>query len=84
MTNVVEKWMEQRKREGIEQGIEQGSAATAREDLLEVLRARFGRVPQPVADWVAQEKDVQRLRGCLKAAATVESMEEFREAPPGS
>ena len=76
MASVVEKWIGQ----GIEQGIEQGSTATAREALLEVLRARFGGVPATVAEWVASQKDVEILRGLLKEAATTGSLEAFQRA----
>lgn len=68
MTNVVEKW------------VAHGAVAAAREDLLEVLRARFGAVPAGVVEWVGTQSDVATLRGLLRRAATVDSMEAFREA----
>jgi hypothetical protein len=88
MTNFVEKWVEQGVEQGIEQGIEQGVAqgiaqgavVAAREDLLEVLRARFGAVPAGVTEWVRTQSEVATLRGLLRKAATVASMEAFREA----
>jgi len=48
--------------------------------MLEVLRARFGGVPQEVTEWVEAQGDVAALRALLREAATADSLEAFREA----
>jgi len=63
---------------GIEQGIEQGILRAEREDLIEVLDARFGQLPQPCVTAVCAIEDSARLKRLLKQAATVPSLEEFR------
>ena len=80
MTNFVEQWVERGIAQGVAQGVAQGTVAAAREDLLEVLRARFGAVPTGVTEWVGTQTDVATLRGLLRKAATADSMEAFREA----
>jgi len=64
----------------IQEGERRGSAATAREDLLEVLEARFGGVPVSVAERIQEAEDVGLLRSLLKKAAIIESLERFQEA----
>ena len=76
MGTLAEKWFQ----EGIEKGIEKGAAQTARKAVLEVLEARFGSVPESVAEWIQGAEDVGMLQALLKEAATAESPERFRKA----
>ena len=76
MVSMAEKYIQ----EGIKEGERRGSAATAREDILEVLEARFGGVPVSVAERIRGSEDVGLLRSLLKRAVTIESIERFQEA----
>lgn len=73
MATLAEKWTEA----GIQQGIEQGSVATAQETLLELLDARFGTVPASFSERIRATHDMALLRTLNKAAATAKSLEEF-------
>ncbi|MBF0497539.1 MAG: DUF2887 domain-containing protein [Deltaproteobacteria bacterium] len=64
---------------GIRQGIRQGILQKAREDILEILEVRFGRVPQEVTDVTNELTDLSRLNVLLKRAALVGGIDEFVE-----
>ncbi|MBF0510137.1 MAG: hypothetical protein HQK57_14580 [Deltaproteobacteria bacterium] len=64
---------------GIQQGIQQGMLQKTREDILGILEARFGRVPQKVIDVTNELTDLSRLDVLLKQAALVTSIDEFVE-----
>jgi len=79
MISMAEKYI----REGIKEGKRQGSAETARADVLEVLEARFGDVPVSVAERIRETEDVGLLRSLHKKAVTIESLGRFQEALEG-
>lgn len=62
----------------LQQGLQQGALRCAREAVLESLSARFGAVPEAVSERVHALEDMESLRGLLRRAVTVPSMEEFQ------
>ena len=80
---IVEKFIQEQRRAGIQQGIElgvqqglqRGLQQAMRQDILDVFTERFGSPPADVAALVARTDDVTVLRGWLKLVARA-SMEE--------
>ena len=66
---IVTSWME----EGLQQGLQQ----RAREDIRDVLEARFGNPPAQVAEALSQMKDLAKLKALLRQASTVGTLAEF-------
>ena len=75
MTTLAEKWVE----EGMEKGMEKGMEERLREDVLEVLDVRFGRVPAEVEEQVRRLRGRKALEGWLRRAVVVESLPVFEE-----
>ena len=73
---IVTSWME----EGLQQGMQQGMQQKAREDILEVLEARFSTVPYTVTERLKQMEDLARLKVLLRQACTAASREEFQRS----
>jgi len=70
---------------GIErQGIQKGILQKSREDLIEVLKARFQRVPKPLRAKIETMEEVSVLSRLLREAAVAESLAWFaqRLQPP--
>ena len=66
-------------REGIQRGLQQGMLENAREMVLEALSVKFGVLP---IDLIEEIKGIQLrevLKQLLRAAMTVESLDQFRE-----
>ncbi len=86
-TEIVEKYEEERKmqyvtsveRIGIKKGLQQGTLETSREAVIEILKARFKRVPRSIVTVVNGIEELPRLKKLLRKAATVESLDEFRD-----
>lgn len=72
-SKTVMEMMTSWKREGLEQGREEGR----REAVLDILEARFGRVPELVISDLSKTVDPEWLRELSRLAATVESLEDF-------
>lgn len=68
------------KKEGFDEGIQQGMASEAREMLLEALAARFGTVPAEVERVVVEITSRQQLKELFRRVFGLESLEEFRTA----
>ena len=66
-------------KKGIKEGKEKGHLEARKEDILELLRLRFGEVPNEVEDKIKKTSDIDRLNEIFKMAATVKSMDEFEE-----
>ncbi|MBF0477769.1 MAG: DUF2887 domain-containing protein [Deltaproteobacteria bacterium] len=58
-------------------GRRQGGLQTAREDIIDILEVRFGRVPQEVIEATEGLTDLSRLDALHKRAALVGSIDEF-------
>lgn len=75
MATLAEKWI----KDGVEQGVQQGTVATAQAFLLEVLSTRFQGIPYSLQQLIRTIEDVTVLRKLVKAATTAKSIEGFRE-----
>jgi predicted transposase YdaD len=74
VATFAERWMEEGKRKGLEEGVR----AHAREAVLEVLGVRFGPVPGSLRERIAETADLELLRTWLKKAIVAESLQEFQ------
>src|SRR5262249_2010701 len=63
--------------EGRREGIEEGQLKAVRADVLEILEARFKRVPAGVKKTLRAIEDRKRLRSLLRQAATTANLKEF-------
>ena len=62
---------------GIEKGIERGQVMACRQNILDLLEARFGAVPEGARARVDAETDLQRLRALLRLAGTCAAAQDF-------
>ena len=67
------------KREGFEEGIQQGLLLEAQEMLLDALEERFGVVPRSIAKKIKEIDSRDVVRGLFKVAMRVNSLEEFED-----
>lgn len=73
---IVTSWMEK----GLAQGRQQGLLQRAREDILDVLEARFGEMPFQAAEALRKVDDAARLKVLLRQASTAASPSAFLDA----
>ena len=73
--SFVEEWIE----EGVQKGIHTGTLQKAREDVVEILEVRFEIAPVSIAKTINEIDDPSVLKMLHKKAATVNSLEEFKE-----
>ena len=66
--------------QGLRQGLEQGLLRKSREDVIDILEARFEVVPRSAMEIINQMEDLSALKMLLKKAATAKTLEEFSEA----
>lgn len=74
---IGEKAFQQGLEKGREQGIEQGQVRSDRRSILDVLRTRFGEIPQSLCDAIEAIDDRSVLAEKLRLAVTVSSLDEF-------
>jgi len=67
------------KEDGIKEGLQQGILQKAREDVVEILEVRFEVVPASIAKTINEIDNPSVLKMLHKKAATVDSLEEFKE-----
>jgi hypothetical protein len=75
---IVTSWMQKGIERGLQQGIQQGILQKAREDIIEVLEARFAPVPYELRERIlaiAEEAELKRLH---RQAALAESLQVFQ------
>ena len=58
-------------------GLEEGTEEGIRQSILDVLKARFGNVPEDIKEKVHSARGRNVLRRLLEKAALVESLEKF-------
>src|SRR5438874_2535756 len=63
---------------GLQQGLEQGRLQALQEAVVEVLQARFPRVPGALRDQVVAIEDAARLKELHRSAVVAGDIEEFR------
>jgi predicted transposase YdaD len=67
---------------GKEEGRQEGSLQTVKENLLEILQVRFEEVPTEYNQRLQNIDDVDFLKQLLRQAITVNSLEEFVDLLP--
>jgi len=67
------------KEEGLREGIQQGMLEDAREMVLEALSVKFGVLPIDLIEEIKGIQFREVLKQLLRAAMTVESLDQFRE-----
>jgi hypothetical protein len=67
---------------GLEEGRQEGSLQTVKENLLEILQVRFEEVPTEYSQRLQNIDDVDFLKQLLRQAITVNSLAEFGELLP--
>jgi hypothetical protein len=75
---IVTSWMEEGLLQGRQEGIEEGQLQAVRDDVIEILSARFKKVPAGVKRTLAAIEDRRQLKLLLRQAATVPSLKEFQ------
>ncbi|MBF0550291.1 MAG: hypothetical protein HQK60_07130 [Deltaproteobacteria bacterium] len=73
----LQEGIKQGARKGLIQAELKGERQKAREDVIDILEARFGQVLPKVSDAVNELVDLSRLKTLLKQAALVKSIDEF-------
>ena len=68
------------RQEGCREGREIGRIETLRENILDVIEARFGPAPAPVRERINATIDRDRLKMWLKAAVTCATLHQFERA----
>lgn len=66
------------RKEGRKEGRQEGRLQTLREDILDILEARFGEVPGEVREKIETLSDEARLKSLHRRAALTSSLEDFR------
>jgi len=57
----------------------EGAIERARNDILEILEARFGDVPEDIKEAVEKITDLKKLSSIVRKSATVKDFDELRE-----
>ena len=63
---------------GMEKGRAEGQLINCRENILDLLAARFGSAPLAIRERLEEETDLARRRGSRRLAGTCAKLEEFR------
>ena len=83
ITSIERRGMERGMERGMQQGVQLGALQMAREALLDILGARFGRVPPATATAIRGDDNLARLKELLRHAAAISSPEEFEQMLAG-
>ncbi|MDR2439326.1 MAG: Rpn family recombination-promoting nuclease/putative transposase [Planctomycetaceae bacterium] len=75
----IEKGIEKGREEGIEKGREEGNVNRGILDILDILNARFKKVPRSISRAVSSYKDSIALKSLLVQAATCKTLDEFEQ-----
>ncbi len=73
----IEREIKRAKEEGIEEGMEKGLVEARREDILELVRLKFGDVSDEMKGKIITLEDVAKLNEVFKLAVIAKDMEEF-------
>lgn len=76
---ALEEGREEGREEGLVEGLAEGLAEGLKESVVEVLSARFGTVPEAIAQRLATVTDGAVLKGLLRQAIAVSSIAEFAQ-----
>jgi flagellar biosynthesis/type III secretory pathway protein FliH len=73
-----EEGLKQGREEGLKQGLQLGRQEALREDILEIVKARFGEVPYGLRERIQAIADEAELKRLHRQAALAESMSAFQ------
>ena len=73
----MQQGMQQGLQQGMQQGLQQGELKQAREDVLDILLARFRQITNDIANLINRLNNVAILKDLLKKAAVADSLEAF-------
>jgi hypothetical protein len=79
ITSIERMGIEQGRQEGHQEGIQIGIVQKSREDVIDILRVRFKRVPQTLVKTVQGIEDTSFLSKLLREAVLVESLKVFKQ-----
>lgn len=79
VTSVERRGIQKGIQKGIQEGIQQGLLQSSRESIVEILEARFEIVPASISRSINAMEDHSLLKMLLKKAATVDSLQKFKE-----
>ena len=74
----MRKGMQQGMQQGMEQGLQQGSVRSTREAVIEILKTRFGEIPDLITATLDSMEDALTLKTLLKEAVLAPSLEAFQ------
>jgi len=73
MMILTEKW----KMEGLQQGLQQGLIKAKQEDIVKLIKVRFGNVPENVEKLISNINDLEELDELFTKAILANSLEEL-------
>jgi flagellar biosynthesis/type III secretory pathway protein FliH len=73
-----EEGLKQGREEGLKQGLQLGRQEALREDILEIVKARFGEVPYELRETIQRLESEAELKKLLRQAAVVPSIGALR------
>ncbi|UCJ11936.1 MAG: hypothetical protein JWS08_19845 [Phormidium sp. PBR-2020] len=83
LSNIERRALETGRQEGLQEGRQEGLVEATRGAILDVLRARFGEVPEAWLERLNGVSDESELRRLLQGAASLESLGSFEEVLEG-
>lgn len=75
---IKEKGIQQGIQQGIKQGIQQGISKKAKEDIIEILELRFGKIPLEIIEKINQTDDPAMLKNFLKQGIQVKNLDQLQ------
>lgn len=79
ITDIERLGLEKGRKEGRKEGIELGTVRQSRQSVLDILRFRFKRVPQPLSKKIQAIEDAKMLTKLLQEAVSVSSLDMFKK-----
>ena len=79
MATIAEQWTQEKKPIWIQKGIEQGIIQDAQEGIIDIIEARFDRVPKTLIKKINSITEIDLLKHLRRVAATVSSISEFEK-----
>ena len=79
MNTLADQWKDQRKNEGLIEGVALGNLEKSRDLLLRSVNARFGTINRDIVERIKKVQSVEILDGLFDSSFRVNSLEEFKE-----
>jgi len=75
---IREKGIQQGMQQGIQQGMQRGILKKAKEDIIEILELRFGKIPPEIVEKIHQTDDPEILKNFLKQGVQVKTLDQLQ------